>query len=67
MPSDAIAAELDQLQTELNEGPALSALRERRTVFIKNMSEETRWPNFFAAATPLGVHCPGSRGGRNTD
>jgi GAF domain len=57
MPSDAIAAELDQLQTELNEGPALSALRERRTVFIKNMSEETRWPNFVAAATPLGVHC----------
>ena len=57
MPSDAIAAELDQLQTELNEGPALSALHERHTVFIKNMSEETRWPNFVAAATLLGVHC----------
>ena len=40
MSADAIAAELDELQTELNEGPALSALRERHTVFIKNMSEE---------------------------
>ncbi len=57
MPSNAIAAELDQLQTTLNEGPALSALRERRTVFIKSMGEESRWPNFTAAATGLGVHC----------
>jgi hypothetical protein len=57
VPSDPIAAELDQLQTELNEGPALSVLRERHTVFIKNMREETRWPNFVAAATRLGVHC----------
>src|ERR1700756_2903354 len=57
VPSSPIAAELDQLQTELSEGPALSALRERHTVFIKNMSEESRWPNFVAAATRLGVHC----------
>lgn len=57
MPSDPIAAELDQLQTELNEGPALSVLRERHTIFIKNMSEETRWPNFVVAAARLGVHC----------
>ena len=57
MPSDAIAAELDRLQTTLNEGPALSALHERRTVFIKSMGLETRWPNFTAAATGLGVHC----------
>jgi hypothetical protein len=57
VPSDPIAAELDQLQTELNEGPALSVLRERHTVFIKDLREETRWPNFVAAATRRGVHC----------
>ncbi len=57
MPSDPIAAELDRLQTELNKGPALSVLRERHTVFIKDLREETRWPNFVAAATRRGVHC----------
>ena len=57
VPSDPIAAELDRLQTELNECPALSVLRERHTVFIKDLGEETRWPNFVAAATLRGVHC----------
>jgi GAF domain-containing protein len=57
MPSDPIAAELDQLQTQLGEGPALSAHRRHQTVFIKDLSEETRWPNFVATATRLGVHC----------
>jgi hypothetical protein len=57
VPSDPIAAELDQLQTELDEGPALSVLRERHTVFIKDLREETRWPNFVAAATLRGVYC----------
>src|ERR1700722_1331918 len=46
MPSDPIAAELDWLQTQLGEGPALSAHRRHQTVFIKDLSEETRWPNF---------------------
>jgi hypothetical protein len=55
--SDSIVAELDQLQTELGEGPALSVLHDRHTVFIKDLTEETRWPNFVATATRLGVHC----------
>lgn len=57
VPSDPIAAELDQLQTELVEGPALSVLHDLQTVFIKDLTEETRWPNFIATATRLGVHC----------
>jgi GAF domain-containing protein len=57
VPSDPIAAELDQLQTQLGEGPTLSALSERQTVLIKDLTEETRWPNFVATATRLGVHC----------
>jgi GAF domain-containing protein len=57
VPSDPIAAALDQLQTQLGEGPALSALSDRQPVFIKDLTEETRWPNFVATATRLGVHC----------
>jgi GAF domain-containing protein len=57
VPSDPIVAELDQLQTKLGDGPALSALHDRHTLFIKDLTEETRWPDFVAAATRLGVRC----------
>lgn len=54
-PSDAVVAELDRLQTELDEGPCLSSLREHRTVLIEDMATETRWPRFAAAAVELGA------------
>ena len=54
-PSDPIVAKLDALQTELGDGPCLTALRERRTVLIENMATDTRWPEFAAQATALGV------------
>lgn len=57
VPTDEVAAELDRLQTELGEGPSVSALREHQTVFIKDLTEETRWPKFVPAAIRLGVHC----------
>lgn len=57
LPTDGIAAQLDRLQTELADGPALSTLRERQTVFVKDLAEETRWPKFVPVATRLGVHC----------
>lgn len=37
-------AELDELQTTLNEGPCISALREHDTVYIEDMATSTRWP-----------------------
>ncbi len=55
-PSDTIVAELDQLQTTLDEGPCLSALREHHTVLIDNMATEKRWPRFTRAAQARGVH-----------
>lgn len=51
-----VAARLDRLQTDLREGPALSALRDRRTVLIGDLAAETRWPSFSATAITLGVH-----------
>ena len=54
-PSDPVVAELDLLQTELDEGPCLSSLREHHTVLIDDMATETRWPTFTAAARERGV------------
>ncbi len=55
VPSDPLVAKLDTLQSEINEGPCLSALRERRTVLINDMATETRWPNFCEAAIEYGA------------
>jgi len=54
-PTGPPAAELDQLQTDLNEGPCLSALREHHTVRIDDMRTETRWPSFAREAHQRGV------------
>jgi len=46
---------LDELQTELQEGPCLTAIWEEETVHIPDMATETRWPRFAAAAAEAGV------------
>jgi GAF domain-containing protein len=51
-----VATRLDRLQTDLGEGPALSALRDRHTVLIDDLGAETRWPSFASTAITLGVH-----------
>lgn len=55
VPTDPIVAKLDDLQTELGDGPCLTALRQHRTVLIEDMAAETRWPQFTRKATELGV------------
>jgi hypothetical protein len=54
-PTNPVVAELDQLQSLLDEGPCLSALREQRTVQIEDMATEMRWPRFGRAALDRGV------------
>jgi hypothetical protein len=54
-PTDPVAAKLDDLQTELRNGPCITALREHRTVRIEEMSTETRWPLFTRRASDLDV------------
>jgi GAF domain-containing protein len=53
--TDEVAARLDRLQTDLGEGPALSAIHDRHTVLIDDLATETRWPNFSATALTIGV------------
>lgn len=55
VPTDPLVADLDQLQTTLDEGPCLDALREHHTVQIDDMTTDTRWPRFARAATERGV------------
>ncbi|MDG4667974.1 GAF and ANTAR domain-containing protein [Mycobacterium sp. 236(2023)] len=55
VPSDPIVAKLDAIQSELNEGPCLSALREHRTVLIDDMAAETRWPRYCETAMDIGA------------
>jgi GAF domain-containing protein len=56
VPTDPIVAKLDDLQTNLGDGPCLSALREQRTVLIKDIATDGRWPQFADQAASLGVH-----------
>lgn len=55
VPTDPLVAELDQLQTTLDDGPCLDALHEHHTVVIDDMTAETRWPRFAHAAAERGV------------
>jgi GAF domain-containing protein len=55
VPTDPLVAKLDVLQSELNEGPCITALLEHHTVRIDDMSQDTRWPKFAQAAVELGV------------
>jgi GAF domain-containing protein len=53
--SSALVRAADDLQYELDEGPCLSAWRERAVFRIDDMATETRWPRWTAAAAQLGL------------
>ncbi len=53
--TDPSAGRLDELQTELDDGPCLRAVWEQQTVHIPDMATESRWPRFAAAAIQAGV------------
>lgn len=55
VPTDPIVAKLDELQSELGDGPCFAAIRERRTVLIDDMTTDTQWPQFARQAVELGV------------
>jgi GAF domain-containing protein len=55
VPTDPIVAKLDDLQSEIGDGPCFTALREHYTVHIADMTTDTRWPQFARQATELGV------------
>jgi len=53
--TSALAAEIDALQTEFDQGPCLDALREQVTVRVEDFATEQRWPRFAAAAAGRGA------------
>jgi GAF domain-containing protein len=48
--SDDIPATIDDLQTEVGEGPCLDAIREQETFCTGRLSEDERWPDFARRA-----------------
>jgi hypothetical protein len=46
---------LNAIEHELNEGPCVQAFLEHRSYRINDMSQDTRWPRFAAAAQAHGV------------
>lgn len=55
VPTDPAVAKLDALQSDLGDGPCLTALRDYHTVHIADMALDTRWPEFSLLASELGV------------
>jgi hypothetical protein len=53
--SNAVAAELDDIQFGTGLGPALDALRSDGPVYVPNLADSQQWPVFGATAAQLGV------------
>lgn len=53
--SDPVAERADSLQYELDEGPCLTAWRDRRPVRIDDLDQDRRWPRWGPAAAALGI------------
>jgi GAF domain-containing protein len=50
-----LVEKVNNLEHKFNEGPCIDALQLRRTYRIDDMSHETRWPRFAAAAHDHGI------------
>jgi len=53
--SDELAQRLDDLQYDLNIGPCLDAIRDKRPYHIPDLRTDDRWPAYSAGAEALGV------------
>jgi hypothetical protein len=53
--SDPVAAQVDGLQYELDDGPCLHAMRDGQVVRIDDTADKTRWPEFEAQAVAVGI------------
>jgi len=54
--TDDVVKRLDELQTTLDEGPALTVVDERRSLRIDDFAGNLLWPEFASTALELGVH-----------
>ena len=55
MSSDAVAAELDDIQFGTGIGPATAALQSENPVYVRDLAGSPRWPVVAATAAQLGV------------
>lgn len=53
--SDPVAARVDEVQYELDDGPCLHAMRDGHMVRIEDTAEKARWPEFEAQAASQGI------------
>jgi transcriptional regulator with GAF, ATPase, and Fis domain len=53
--SDQVAARVDEVQYELDDGPCLHAMRDGHMVRIKDTAEKAYWPGFEAQAASHGI------------
>jgi GAF domain-containing protein len=53
--SDPVAARVDEVQYELDDGPCLHAMRDGHMVGIEDTAEKARWPEFEAQAASHGI------------
>lgn len=53
--TDDLVRRVDTRESELNEGPCISSLREEVTVRSDDFEKEERWPRFVAAAREEGI------------
>lgn len=53
--SDQVAARVDEVQYELDDGPCLHAMRDGSVARIEDTTEKARWPEFEAQAASHGV------------
>jgi GAF domain-containing protein len=53
--SNPLVQRADRLQYELDEGPCLTAWRDRVVVFVDDVETEHRWPAWTASVAPLGI------------
>jgi GAF domain-containing protein len=53
--SDQVAAQVDEVQYELDDGPCLHAMRDGRMVRIEDTAEKAHWPEFEAEAALHGI------------
>lgn len=53
--SSPLAVMIDQMQSSADEGPCLESARGGSTVYANDLLDETRWPEFTAAAAGAGI------------
>jgi transcriptional regulator with GAF, ATPase, and Fis domain len=53
--TDAIVDEVDDLQTELGEGPCMDAIASQAIFYAADLADDARWPRFARQATAAGI------------